>query len=99
MCTVNMKEVLASHNSLPEAGNTFYNTIVGAIASDEKVVANMEGVSSLPSMFLNVSIGRIIDEYDMATLKKHIMFLKITKQQADRLKDYLLRYGETPKDA
>ena len=44
-------------------------------------------------------IGRIIDEYDMATLKKHIMFLKITKQQADRLKDYLLRYDETPKDA
>ena len=93
MCTVNMKEVLASHNSLPEAGNTFYNTIVGAIASDEKVVANMEGVSSLPSMFLNVSIGRIIDEYDMDTLKQHVSFSNITRSQAERLKDYLIRYN------
>jgi len=99
MCTINIKEVLDSQNSLPDAGKILYNTIVDAIASDDKVVANMEGVSSLPSVFLNVSIGKIIDEYDMATLKKHIMFLKITKQQADRLKDYLLRYDETPKDA
>ena len=97
MCTINIKEVLESQNSLPNAGKILYNTIVDAIASDDKGVANMEGVSSLPSVFLNVSIGKIIDEYDMETLKSHIMFSKITRHQADRLKDYLLRYNQSPR--
>ncbi len=97
MWTINIKEVLDSQNSLPDAGKILYNTIVDAIASDDKVVANMEGVSSLPSVFLNVSIGKIIDEYDMETLKNHIMFSKITRHQADRLKDYLLRYNQSPR--
>ena len=74
-------------------GQPVYNTIVDAIASDDKVVANMEGVSSLPSIFLNVSIGKVIDDYDIDTLKRHVSFCKITRKQAERLKDYLLRYN------
>lgn len=52
----------------------------------------MEGVSSLPSMFLNVSIGKFIDKFGFETLKKKISFAKITKLQAERLTDYISRY-------
>lgn len=52
----------------------------------------MEGVSSLPSMFLNVSIGKFIDEFGFETLKKKISFAKITKLQAELLTDYISRY-------
>ncbi|WP_314313381.1 STAS-like domain-containing protein [Hoylesella marshii] len=93
MCTANIREILVSHSNLPDAGTELYNEIVHAIASGEKVIIDMEGVSSLPSIFLNVSIGKIIDEYDIDTLKKHISFCKITRKQAERLKDYLLRYN------
>lgn len=47
--------------------------------SSDKITIDMEGVSSLPSMFLNVSIGKFIDEFGFETLKKKISFTKITK--------------------
>lgn len=93
MCTVNIREILASHGNLPDAGTVLYNEIVNAIASGDKVMVDMEGVSSLPSIFLNVSIGKVIDDYDIDTLKRHVSFCKITRKQAERLKDYLQRYN------
>ena len=60
--------------------------------SSDKITIDMEGVSSLPSMFLNVSIGKFIDEFGFETLKKKISFTKITKLQAERLTDYISRY-------
>ena len=93
MCIVNVREILISHANLPDAGAKFYKIIVCAITSGDKVVADMDGVSSLPSIFLNVSLGKIIDEYDMDTLKQHVSFSNITRSQAERLKDYLIRYN------
>ena len=93
MCIVNVRDILISHANLPDAGAKFYKIIVCAITSGDKVVADMDGVSSLPSIFLNVSLGKIIDEYDMDTLKQHVSFSKITRSQAERLKDYLIRYN------
>ncbi|EGC20091.1 STAS-like domain-containing protein [Prevotella multiformis] len=93
MCIVNVRDILISHANLPDAGAKFYKIIVCAITSGDKVVADMDGVSSLPSIFLNVSLGKIIDEYDMDTLKQHVSFSNITRSQAERLKDYLIRYN------
>ena len=93
MCTVNIREILFSHGNLPDEGTVLYDEIVNAIASGDKVMVDMEGVSSLPSIFLNVSIGKVIDDYDIDTLKRHVSFCKITRKQAERLKDYLLRYN------
>ena len=84
---------MSSHANLPDAGVELYKIIVCTISSDDKIVANMEGVTSLPSIFLNVSLGKIIDDYDIETLKKHISFSNITRSQAERLKDYLIRYN------
>ena len=53
----------------------------------------MAGVTSMSSVFMNVSIGRIIDEYGMDALKKAISFSNITQQQAKRLTEYLERYS------
>ena len=93
MCIVNVRDILISHANLPDAGAKFYKIIVCAISTGDKVVADMDGVSSLPSIFLNVSLGKIIDEYDMDTLKQHVSFSNITRSQAERLKDYLIRYN------
>ncbi|WP_028896517.1 STAS-like domain-containing protein [Prevotella sp. HUN102] len=93
MCTININEVLNTKGNLPDAGKVLYEMLIKAINKGEKVTANMEEVSSLPSIFLNVSLGKIIDEYGIETLKKHIQFVKITKSQALRLKDYLERYN------
>lgn len=92
MYRILLKDIINSADLLTDAGDVFYGQLVDAISKDEKVVVDMTGVSYLPSVFLNVSIGRILDQYGTGSLKKHMSFAKITKQQADRLTDYIAKY-------
>lgn len=77
---------------MPQAGAVFYNKVMEAYANSDNVVVDMENVSALPSIFLNVSIGRIIEEYGAEKLKSSMTFSKITKTQAIRLKEYLAKF-------
>ena len=86
-----MNDILKSSNDLEHAGNVLYDNIKDAITRKEQVSINMNGVSSLPSILLNVSLGRIIDEKGKGTLKNYVVS-QITKLQAIRLKDYMMRY-------
>lgn len=93
MCTFNMNAVLQQTKDLSAAGYVLYKSIKNAIASEDKLYVDMQGVTSLPSILLNVSIGRIIDEEGRDKLKSYVGFVKITKQQALRLRDYMQRYN------
>lgn len=75
----------------PEAGKHLHDLMVSN-ANMDKIVINLDGVSLLPSMFLNVSIGRFIDEYGVDCLKRKISFINITKAQAVRMTEYINRY-------
>ena len=88
-----MKDAFVSTNNLPSAGEIFYEAINKAIQENENMVVDMSGVSSLPSIFLNVSVGRIIEERGKEDLRAHVSFIKITKKQAARLKEYFSRYN------
>ncbi len=52
----------------------------------------MEGVSSIPSIFLNMSFGQFIDNFGIEKLRGMVSFSYITKLQAERITDYLKRY-------
>ena len=93
MCTIVLKDIMDSTTLLPEAGNLFYSQIVDGMENSDKVIVNMSDVTALPSVFLNVSIGRLIDEWGVDKLKKNMVFTMITKQQALRLRDYIVKYG------
>ena len=86
-----MNDILKSSNDLEHAGNVLYDNIKDAITRKEQVSINMNGVSSLPSILLNVSLGRIIKKKGKGTLKNYVVS-QITKLQAIRLKDYMMRY-------
>lgn len=45
-------------------------------------------------MFMNVSIGKFIEDYGMDRLKSILAFRNITRVQANRLREYLDRYNE-----
>lgn len=92
MCTVKLYEIM-QEGDFPMAGSILYNIMKKNIDSTDKVIIDMEGVSSLPSMFLNVSIGRFIDEFGLDKLRQKVSFVKIPKLQAERLKDYINRYN------
>lgn len=76
----------------PDAGNSLYDLIVEHMHDNERITIDLDGISSLPSMFLNVSIGRYMDEFGVESLRNKIGFVKITKAQAERIKEYIDKY-------
>jgi hypothetical protein len=78
----------------PDAGNCLYDLIIKSKNTSDKIVIDLEGVTSLPSMFLNVSIGRYIEEFGLDSLKQ-ISFIKITKSQAQRMSEYISKIRES----
>jgi len=92
MCTIVLKDIMDVEPLLPEAGKMFYTQVIEGIEGSEKVVVDMSSVTALPSVFLNVSIGRLIDEKGKDWLKRNLVFTMITKQQVIRLKEYLAKY-------
>lgn len=91
MCKIVIKDILFDR-SFPDAGDLFYSKIVHAINNNDKLQVDMTGVTSLPSVFLNASIGKAIDDYGKDSIRKNVSFLHITKTQADRLSEYMSRY-------
>ena len=62
MCVFNMNTALQQSKDYSVAGQYLYKSIKEAIANNDRLSVDMDGVTSLPSVFLNVSLGRIIDE-------------------------------------
>ena len=91
MCTINLYQIFSETADLPQAGTVFYTKVKDAFDKSENVTVNMADVTALPSIFLNVSIGKIIEEYGTDRLKTGLSFSKITKAQALRLQEYLTK--------
>ena len=78
--------------TFPQAGAELYDILVRNI-DEPKIVLDMTGVAILPSMFLNMSIGKFIDNYGVNILRSKISFHKISVSQAQRIKDYVRKYS------
>lgn len=78
--------------SLTQAGNVLYDKMNECVLTNDKLVLDMSGVSSIPSIFLNMSFGQFIDKYGVEKLKDMVSFTNITRTQAERITDYLKRY-------
>ncbi len=92
MCIISIEPILTENIDFTQAGAVFYGHLKGALNSSEKITVNMENVNALPSIFLNVSIGKIIEEYGLDKIRTSISFAKINKAQALRLQDYLMEF-------
>ena len=87
MCTIKLNDIMIG-KEFPDSGNDLYCFILDNKDKCERIVIDMEGVSSLPSIFLNVSLGRYIEEFGVDNFRK-LSFTHITKSQAERIRDYV----------
>lgn len=92
MITIAVSPIMTGRD-FPSAGEALYLVIMQNIDSVDKIVLNMEGVPLLPSMFLNTSIGRIINERGAAFLKSKITFSNIKASDANRVREYVQRFN------
>ena len=91
MYTIDLKTILANH-SYPDAGLALYQQLVDKIENEDKIILNLRNVDMLPSMFLNMSIGKIIEDFGVDKLKK-IIFAEITQIQAEKIRNYVTRFS------
>ncbi len=79
-------------NDYPTAGEVLYGMIMKDMDSSDKIVLDMDGVSLIPSMFLNTSLGRIIRERGVAFVKSKLGFSNIKSSDANRIREYVGRF-------
>ena len=82
---------LMADRPYPESGQMLYDYMSPLLANGKSVTLDLAGVISLPSMFLNASIGMAARNYGADTIKKNIVFYHVTKSQAERLREYFSR--------
>lgn len=75
--------------TFPESGTLLFNLIEEKLPNENKIIIDMTDVITLPSMFLNVSIGKFIEIYGVEKLKEKIAFAHISTSQMERLKIYI----------
>jgi len=91
MCSIKVYDIMKGRD-FPTAGSVLYSIIIGKIDTDERIDLDLEGVSLIPSMFLNVSIGRIIKERGVDFMK-HKITSNIKASDAKRIKEYVGRFS------
>ena len=93
-----MKEIILNDvlqgKNYPEAGSDFYSIQKDAILHSERIYVNMEGVTGMPTMFMNTSFGKIMSEFGLNKLKGTMIFKNITTVQIERIKKYFNDYTE-----
>ena len=83
---------ILSNRSYPESGAILYDILCQAMKGNSKIEIDLEGVVSLPSIFLNASFGKAIAIYGVDRIKHSTRFHHISKTQAERLKEYFERF-------
>ena len=83
---------IITEKTLVQSGNLLFDEINKSMSANEKLVLDMNGVSSLPSIFMNMSFGQFIDNYGLEKLLSTIQIINITKSQAERISNYFKRY-------
>jgi len=76
--------------SYPDAGDALYQAIAPLLdVSEEKITLDMSGVQGIPSMFLTMSIGRIIRERGSDYLKHKVKIINVLPGDAKRIRSYV----------
>lgn len=91
MCTIKVIDLMRN-NTYPEAGHALFVAMTECMDKGENINMDLSGVDVLPSMLLNMSLGRYIETYGLTQLQKRLSFSSITKAQADRIRDYISKY-------
>lgn len=91
MKMVELKDIM-NNRPYPDSGAILFDIICQSINDNCKAEINLEGVVSLPSIFLNASFGKAIGIYGIERVKQSTIFHHISKLQAERLKEYFERY-------
>ena len=88
MCTIKLQDILNGRD-YPNAGSMLYDKMLSLEKTCDKVVLDLDGVISLPTIFLNVSVGKYITDLGLDSFKSKFSFAHISATQIERLQKYV----------
>lgn len=91
MQTIILHDLLESHNYV-ESGVIVFDVAKDVVSRDEIIMIDMANVESVPTNFLNTSLGALMDIYGVEKTKKSFRFKNILKTQVDRISKYFNDY-------
>lgn len=70
----------------PSDGAIIADILRHAFSEGQKVVLSFDGVTDVPSSFVNAAFVSLLDEYPFETLKSQLTIIDATKQIADMIR-------------
>ncbi len=92
MKTILVKNIIKETQDYAKSGTLVYNIAKEAINEAMEVILDLEGVDSVPTIFLNTSFGALMDEYGVLTIKQLFRFRNIKQTQIERIRKYYYDY-------
>lgn len=89
--TIILNDLLACYNYV-DSGSIVFNEAKDMVLKNEIVVLDMSNVESVPTTFLNTSLGALMDIYGVERVKKSFRFRNVLRTQVDRLTKYFNDY-------
>ena len=83
---------IMQNRDYPTAGDLLYQQIMSG-QNEHIIILDMDGISLLPSMFLNPSLGRLIKENGVNYVKDKIVFKNIKSADSKRIVEYVRRFA------
>lgn len=93
MKTIALHQILEK-NGYVESGNIVFFEAKDIVSDGGIIIIDMNKVDSVPTNFLNTSIGALIDLYGIEKTKKSLRFSNILKSQVERIRKYFNDYGK-----
>lgn len=90
-----IKTYLDKYLDYPKAGDTFYRDAKNIIDAGGIVVFDMLDVDGIPTVFLNTSLGHLLDDYGVDKVKQSIRTGNMPRSQVDRMRRYIAIYQQT----
>lgn len=92
MIHIFLKDIFAAHPDAAQAGYALANTAKAALDKHEIINFDMEGELGVSTVFLNASLGYLMDHYGVDRVRKSFRFSNILKSQASRITKYFDDY-------
>lgn len=74
------------HCSSYAEGEVIFNLLAPVIKSGEDVTLSFEGVSAVPSAFINGALVRLVEETPVPTIRAHLKIVDSTRQINDLIR-------------
>lgn len=88
---IHISEIFQGRN-YPDAGDLLYSILKDNIDKQDRIILDFKGVTLVPSMFLNTSIGKIIGERGTGILRQKLAFSNIPISQISHIREYVQRF-------